>query len=360
MWLALLQTLFGLVLLTAGANRLVAGAATVGRRLGLSAMVIGLTVLATGTSAPEVAVSVQASLADRGEVALGNVIGSNIFNVLMVLGLSAAVGALTVQRKLVRLDLPVMLAVAFLPLLLGLDGRLSRPEGVFLLVLLATYLGVLFWTTRGDAEGEDPGPLLSWPMALLWLGVGLAGLVYGADFLVLGASEIARGFGMSELVIGLTLVAAGTSLPELATSVVAARQGQRDMAVGNVVGSNIFNVLAVLGAAAAVRDVPVARGALTFDLPVMIAVCLVCLPIFWTGGRIARTEGVVLTGYYLAYLAWLTLNATSHHLQDEFRFAMLAFVIPLTVIGGGIAWFTQREPGREPSGEAPPPPERTP
>lgn len=360
MWLALLQTLLGLVLLTVGANRLVSGAATVGRRLGLSAMVIGLTVLATGTSAPEVAVSVQASLGDRGAVALGNVIGSNIFNVLMVLGLSAVFGALTVQRKLVRLDLPVMLVVAFLPLLFGLDGRLSRPEGFILLGLLAAYLSVLFWTTRGDAAGEDPGPLLSWPMALLWLGVGFAGLVFGADFLVLGASEIARSFGMSELVIGLTLVAAGTSLPELATSVVAARQGQRDMAVGNVVGSNIFNVLAVLGAAASVRDVPVARGALTFDLPVMIAVCLVCLPIFWTGGRIARGEGAVLVAYYVAYLTWLTLNATAHPAQDEFRFAMLAFVLPLTVIGSGIAWFRKRERGPLPAEEAPPPRERTP
>lgn len=360
MWLSLLAVAAGFVLLTLGANRLVFGAASLGRRLGLSSIVIGLTVLATGTSAPEVAVSVQASLADSGNVALGNVIGSNIFNVLMVLGLSALAGALVVQRQLVRMDLPVMLAVAVLPLLLGLDGVLSRLEGAFLLALLFVYLGVLFWSTRGDGADEPDTPLLSWGRSLFYLALGFVGLVWGSDLLVSGASEIARGFGISELVIGLTLVAAGTSLPELATSIVAAREGQRDMAVGNVVGSNIFNVLAVLGSAAAVREIPVAQGVLSFDLPIMIAVCFVCVPIFWTGGRIARTEGVVLVGYYGLYLTYLLLHATSHDLEDDFRFAMIAFVIPLTVVAGSIAWFSTRGRGREPSEEESPPPGRTP
>jgi len=360
MALSLLAVAAGFVVLTFGANRLVFGAASLGRRLGLSSIVIGLTVLATGTSAPEIAVSVQASLADSGDVALGNVIGSNIFNVLMVLGLSALAGALVVQRQLVRMDLPVMLAVALLPLLLGLDGSLSRVEGAGLLALLVVYIGVLVWTTRGDAIEEPATPVLSWTRSLVYLGIGFIGLVWGADLLVGGASDIARAFGISELVIGLTLVAAGTSLPELATSVVAARQGQRDMAVGNVVGSNIFNVLAVLGSAAAVREIPVAQGVLSFDLPIMIAVAFVCVPVFWTGGRIARTEGVVLVGYYGLYLTYLLLHATSHDFEDDFRFAMIAFVIPLTVVASAIAWFATRERGREPAEEEAPPPGRTP
>jgi cation:H+ antiporter len=355
---SLLEVVVGLALLTFGANRLVFGAASLGRRLGLSSIVIGLTVLATGTSAPEVAVSVQASLSGRGEVALGNVIGSNIFNVLMVLGLSALAGALTVQRQLVRLDLPVMLGVAVLPLLLGLDGTLSQGEGFLLLALLIAYVSVLMWSTRGDAALETDVPALSGGRTALYLIVGIAGLVLGANLLVSGAAEIAREFGISELVIGLTLVAVGTSLPELATSIAAARQGERDMAVGNVVGSNIFNVLAVLGAGAAVGELPVAPGVINFDLPVMLAVTFACVPVFWTGCRIARTEGAVLVGYYLIYLTYLLLNATSHGLEDDFRFAVVSFVIPLTVLAGGLAWFTSPEKDPESdlepaAGEAP-------
>jgi cation:H+ antiporter len=340
---SLLEVVVGLALLTFGANRLVFGAASLGRRLGLSSIVIGLTVLATGTSAPEVAVSVQASLSGRGEVALGNVIGSNIFNVLVVLGLSALAGALTVQRQLVRLDLPVMLGVAVLPLLLGLDGTLSQAEGLLLLALLIAYVIVLMWSTRGDQALETDVPALSWGRTTLYLLVGITGLVLGANLLVSGAAEIAREFGISELVIGLTLVAIGTSLPELATSLAAARQGDRDMAVGNVVGSNIFNVLAVLGAGAAVGELPVDPGVINFDLPVMLAVTFACVPVFWTGCRIARTEGAVLVGYYLLYLSYLMLNATSHPLEDDFRFAVVSFVIPLTVLASGLAWFTSRE-----------------
>lgn len=356
MWLSLLQVGVGLVLLTFGANRLVFGAASLGRRLGLSSIVIGLTVLATGTSAPEVAVSIQASLSGRGEVAVGNVIGSNIFNVLMVLGLSALAGALVVQRQLVRLDLPVMLGVATLPLLLGLDGRLSETEGFLLLALLVAYVAVLVWSTRGDAALETPVPPLSWGRTALYLVMGGAGLVLGANLLVGGASEIARGFGVSELVIGLTLVAVGTSLPELATSVVAARQGERDMAVGNVIGSNIFNVLAVLGAGAAVGELPVAPGVINFDLPVMIAVSFACVPVFWTGCRIARAEGAVLVAYYVLYLSYLLLTATSHHLEDDFRFAVLTFVIPLTILAAALAWFTARTVDRDSASEPDPEP----
>ncbi len=353
---SLLEVVVGLGLLTFGANRLVFGAASLGRRLGLSSIVIGLTVLATGTSAPEVAVSVQASLSGRGEVALGNVIGSNIFNVLMVLGLSALAGALTVQRQLVRLDLPVMLGVATLPLLLGLDGSLSRGEGFLLLALLVAYVSVLMWSTRRDQALQTDVPELSWGRTILYLVVGIAGLVLGANLLVGGAADIARTFGISELVIGLTLVAVGTSLPELATSLAAARQGERDMAVGNVVGSNIFNVLAVLGAGAAVGDLPVAPGVINVDLPVMLAVTFACVPVFWTGCRIARTEGAVLVGYYVIYLTYLLLNATSHGLEDDFTFAVVSFVIPLTVLAGGLAWFTAKDSDADAeSGEDPEP-----
>jgi len=367
MLLPLLQALLGLTLLTVGADIFVRGAGEVGRRVGLSDLIIGLTVLATGTSAPEVAVSVSAAISGRGEVALGNVVGSNIFNVLVVLGLSAVIAPVLVQRQIVRIDLPIMLGVATLPVILGLDGSLGRGDGTLLLLLLVLYMAVLAMLSRkGGVKLDDAhrAGRITLPRAALYLFGGVGLLVIGGTQLVDGATVVARSLGVSELVIGLTLVAAGTSMPELATSIVAAIRGQRDMAVGNVVGSNIFNVLAVLGAAATAAELPMPRGALTFDLPVMIAVSLVCLPIFLTGRRIARGEGAVLLGYYALYIIYLGLNASAHDLEDEFGFAIVAFVVPLTILAATTAWVRAREADPEsdpePAEEGPRPPGRTP
>lgn len=341
----LVATVVGLVVLTVGADLLVRGASALATRFGVPPLVVGLTVVAFGTSAPELAVSVDASLAGRTDVALGNVIGSNIFNVLAVLGASALIAPLVVKSQLVRLDVPVMTGIAILPLVLGLDGALTRGDGAILLLLLGAYLvALLRLAARGRAVDVPALPAersagASLARNLLLVGGGLALLIGGARALVVGATGLARGAGVSELVVGLTVVAVGTSLPELATSVVSSLRGERDIAVGNVVGSNIFNVLGVLGASAFLSSgLTVSPALLRFDLPVMLGVSVICLPVFMTGAAITRTEGGVLLVYYLLYTAYLGLHAAAHPLQDEFGVVVLAGVLPLTLLAATILW----------------------
>lgn len=330
--------LAGFVLLIGGAELLVRGASRLAASMGLSPLVIGLTVVALGTSAPELATSVGAALSGSPDIALGNVVGSNIANVLLILGATALVATLTVSQQLVRLDVPIMLGVTLLAFALALDGAISRVDGVVLLSLAFGYIGLLLWLAKrdpGDVRDTAPDavPAVWWRDALYVL-AGLALLVLGARWLVGGAVSIAQSLGISEMVIGLTVVAIGTSLPELATSILATLRGQRDMAVGNIVGSNIFNLLLVLGASAALAPagIGIAPGALRFDFPVMSAVALACLPIFFTGHRIARWEGALFLGYYLAYTAYLLLRASDHDALPIFSRVMLLFVVPLTVV----------------------------
>ncbi len=332
----------GLVFLVAGAELLVRGASGLAIGFGLSPLVIGLTVVAYGTSAPEMAVSAAASLQGQADVALGNVVGSNIFNVLLILGLSAVVAPLAVAWHLVRVDVWVMIVVSTLPLLLGLDNRISRPEGALLFTGCVVYTAWLLLLSRREStpestpRPEDPAQTPSQPvwMHALLVALGLLLLVIGARWLVDSAVALARLLGVSELVIGLTIVAGGTSLPELATSVAASLRGQRDIAVGNVVGSNIFNILAVLGGSAALSPdgVRVAESALTFDIPVMLAVAVACLPIFFSGHCIDRWEGFLFLGYYAAYTLYLLLDASRSSAVDLYRMAMIWFALPLTVI----------------------------
>ena len=322
---------FGLLLLTIGAEAMLRGALRIAARLGVSSLVVGLTVVAYGTSAPELAVSVQAALAGQADVSLGNVLGSNIFNVLVILGLSSAVFPLVVNRKLLHGDVWVMLAASVLAGLMALDGRIGRLEGGALLAGLVAYTLTHGLSSRRAAAtvpangaaasdatatpsavsgASHPAPKRSHPRLLggaVLCVVGLALLVLGARLLLIGAVAIAKSFGVSELVIGLTIVAAGTSLPELATSVVATVRGERDIAIGNVVGSNIFNLLGVLGASAAIQPtgVLVSPAALRFDVPVMVVVAIACVPIFYTSRRIDRWEGWLLLGGYVGYTAWL-------------------------------------------------------
>ncbi len=349
-WLVL-----GLVLLLTGAELLVRGAARLAARVGISALVIGLTVVAFGTSAPELAVTVQAGLAGKADLALGNVVGSNIFNVLFILGLSALITPLLVSRQLVRLDVPLMVGVSVLLLVLAIDGRVSTFDGVLLVAGLLAY--TVFTVREGRRNnvdaGADPatetGLVARLPVQLLLIVAGLALLVLGARWLVAGAVELAQAAGLSEAVIGLTVVAAGTSLPEVATSVVAAVRGERDMAVGNVVGSNIFNILLIAGVGATVAPggLEVAPALLRFDLPVMVAVAVACLPIFFTAHLIARWEGALFFGYYVAYTLYLLLNATGHDALPAYSVAMLEFVLPLTVVTLLVLVLRAlREPGR--------------
>ncbi|MDH1442282.1 calcium/sodium antiporter [Pseudomonas sp. GD03721] len=349
----------GLVLLVAGAEVLVRGAAKLAAQFGIPPLIIGLTVVAFGTSAPETAVSVQAALNGSGDLAIGNVIGSNIANVLLILGMTALIAPLIVSRQLIRLDVPIMIGASLLTFGLAWDGSLSRLDGALLFAGVLTYTGFLIYSARKDKGNDDdefakefgldeaPKPY-AWVINLGLIIAGLVLLVAGSNFLVEGAVTLARALGISELVIGLTVVAIGTSLPELATSILAAIKGERDIAVGNIVGSNIFNLLCVLGLASLVSPaaISVSPNALAFDFPVMIAVAVACLPIFFAGYRINRWEGLLFLAYYVAYTLYLILSSTGRPFADVMGEAMLGYVLPLTavtlVVIAARAWRKQR------------------
>jgi len=312
----------GLVLLVAGGEFLVRFASRLATSFGISALVVGLTVVAMGTSAPEMVVSTVSAWQGKTDIAYGNVVGSNICNVLLILGLSATVAPLVVQRKMVRVDTPVMVAAAALAYGLALDGVVGRFDGLLLIVLLVVYM---VWSVRASLATPSaleeqfekelaPKKLLTTygrPLLVLGILASLALLVVGSDLFVDGAASIARRFGVSELVIGLTVVAAGTSMPEVVTSLVATLRGERDIAVGNVVGSNLFNTLGVLGGAASIapEGVAVSSTALHVDTPLMLAACFACLPVFYSGWRISRGEGLMFLAYYVAYTSYLVLDA---------------------------------------------------
>jgi len=333
----------GFVLLIVGAEALVKGSSRLAAALGISPLVIGLTVVAYGTSSPELAVSIQSSLTGQADLALGNVVGSNIFNVLFILGLSAMIAPLVVSQQLVRLDVPLMIAISLLLLLLALDGNLSRLDG---LLFFSINIAYVVWAIRQsrkenqqvkdeyEKEYGAAGRSSKWWVNLILIIAGLGMLVLGSRWLVEGAVAVAQALGLSELIIGLTIVAAGTSLPEVATSIIASIHGERDIAVGNVVGSNLFNLLSVLGLTSllAPNGVAVSPAALRFDIPVMIAVAVACLPIFFTGYRIGRREGMLFFTYYLLYTLYLILDATGHDALPHFSSMMLKFVIPITII----------------------------
>ncbi len=335
----------GLVFLVFGAEWLVKGASSVASKMGIAPVVIGLTVVAFGTSAPELAVSVNGALTGSADVALGNVVGSNTFNILLILGLSAAISGLAIQQRLLRLDIPILFAVSVVTYLLVLDNSVSRIEGVILFCGGLVYTWWLLKAAKSPEsgtvvdeyaeevdtiEGADIQRPVVFHIGLILAGLAL--LVLGSRFLVGSATEIAEHFGISELVIGLTVVAGGTSLPELATSVMAAIRGQRDIAVGNVVGSNIFNTLIVLGASSAVAPdgISVTSEVLRLDLPVMLAATFVLIPICWNGFMIKRWEGFLLAAFYVAYVAYLVMEAGDSTAPELFRTAML-IIVPLVI-----------------------------
>jgi len=331
----------GLILLTCGAEFLVRGASRLAAITGISPLVIGLTVVAYGTSSPEMAVSVESAFSGQVDIALGNVIGSNILNVLLILGVCALILPLRVAQQLIWLDVPVMIGASVMVMVMALDGKITRIDG--LILFAGAILYTIFAIKQGRQEkagveqeyaAEYETKSSSWPTQLIFIITGLGMLIIGARWLVDGAVQIAEFWGVSELIIGLTIIAAGTSLPEVATSVVASLRGERDIAVGNVVGSNILNILVVLGLCSSVspEGISVAPAALTFDIPVMIAVALACAPIFFTGHLIARWEGFIFLLYYCAYSGYLVLNAQGHDNLPAFSAVMVEFVLPLTLI----------------------------
>ncbi len=374
--MSILLVVGGLLALIVGAELMVRGASGIAAALGISPLIVGLTVVAFGTSAPELAVAVTAGATGNAAVTLGNVVGSNVFNVLAILGISALIAPLAVSHQLVRLDVPVMIAASLAALAVAADGSIGLIDGIILLAAFAVYTVVLILIARRQARSqaglgarggaaESPGPVADtapagathsadeeaaagsaarprprWLVNLLMVAVGLGLLVAGSQWLVRGAADIATALGMSEFVIGVVIVATGTSMPELVTSVVAGLRGNRDIAVGNVVGSNIFNALIVLGggavadgaaggggaAAAGLPGLTVEPAVLRFDMIVMVVVALGCLPIFFTGFRIDRWEGGLFLAYYAAYLAYL-LGVATRGLTIG-----LAFAAPLTLV----------------------------
>lgn len=345
----LIQIVLGLVLLVAGANVLVRGASRLALALGMTPLVVGLTVVAIGTSMPELSVGLDAAWSGNPGIALGNVVGSNIANVLLILGLVSILTPLSVSRHLVRRDVPIMIGASLAVVLMAMDGAVSRLDGLLLLSAAFAYLTMLIKLARRFPEQGRPAALpataahgmIGRLMSVFLVIAGLGLLAFGASHLVAGASALASAAGLSELVIGLTVVAIGTSLPEITTVLVSALRGQRDMAVGNVIGSNLFNLLLVLGAAAALapNGIVVSPGARAFDMPVMLAAAIACLPIFFTGHRIARWEGAVFLCYYAAYITYLLMDASTHDSLDDISFAMRWVVIPLTVMTLAVTLF---------------------
>lgn len=356
----------GLVLLVVGADGLVKGAARLAASIGIPSLVIGLTVVAFGTSAPELAVSIRSALAGQSEMAIANVVGSNIFNVLFILGLAAIITPLAISRQLIRQDVPLMVLASMLVFYMIRDGVLSRLDAGILVVLLLAYTVFLFVqgkrteaTERVSGANNTAAPSVSgaalsdaasteqddevdalirgthptW-QNLLWIVGGLACLVAGANLLVNSAVNIARAFAVSEAVIGLTIVAVGTSLPEVMTSIVASIKGQRDIAVGNVVGSNIFNLLAVLGVSGVLSSNGLAGNEqlVQQDFPVMLAVALLCVPLFFTGAILSRIEGALFFILYLAYTLFLIGGALHAPWLASVHGIIVYVLIPLTVV----------------------------
>ncbi len=338
-WLMLVA---GLVLLVIGADTLVKGAARLASAFGVPTLVIGLTVVAFGTSAPELAVSVKAAYAGQAELAIANAVGSNIFNVLFILGVSALIMPLIISKQLIRQDVPIMVMVSVLVFWFVQDGQISRIEASILFIGLIAYTAFLFYQGKSQnaKETEDdeiaelikePKPM--WQSAALVVG-GLVLLVLGARWLVQSAIELATAWGVNEAVIGLTIVAAGTSLPEVVTSIVATIRGERDIAVGNVVGSNIFNILCVLGLSGLVSPTPLLAGAqmASIDIPVMVAVALLCVPFFFAGAILNRIEGALFLLCYTAYTWFLVALALKLDYLPALQEGIVYGLIPVVLV----------------------------
>ena len=295
----------GIICVLKGADFLTEGAATLARRVNIPEIVIGLTIVAAGTSAPELFVSIVSALKDTPDLAVGNVVGSNTMNSMLIVGCAAMVAPMTISRSTVKKDIPFSIAASILLLLLTLNSFLGRFDGILLLAGFAVFM---IYSLRQAKNGQDAAPteekqLNPW-LSVLYIALGLVGLVIGSNLFVDHASSLALALGISEGVVGLTVVAGGTSLPELATSVVAARKGQSAIAIGNVIGSNVFNILLILGLTATISPLQI-EGITTIDMAVMLLSVVLVWLFSFTRYTVERWEGAVLVGGYLVYLAWL-------------------------------------------------------
>jgi cation:H+ antiporter len=309
MTLTILLIIGGLVLLGVGAEGLVRGSSAIARRLGIAPLVIGLTIVAFGTGTPELLVSIGAALSGNSSIAIGNVVGSNISNIGLILGIAAMVRPLTAGAEVIRREIPIMIGATILLWLLILDGEIGRIDGLILTLSCVAYTFFNYWQARKNKEEfveAEFDEAVSMPTRSIWLEVvmlvvGLGVLLVGAHLLLTGAVSIAENLGISQVVIGLTIVAIGTSLPELATCVVAAYKNEPDVALGNVIGSNVMNILAILGLTALVLPISTVEIR-TFDMSVMLGSALLGLLLIWSGFVLNRIEGAILVIAYIAYI----------------------------------------------------------
>lgn len=344
--LTLLTFIAGLVFLSLGGDGLVRGAAGLARNFGISPLVIGLTVVSFGTSAPELVVSLISTFESKPDLAVGNVVGSNIFNVLFILGTCALIKPLQVSRPIIWRDVPIMIAASLAFWLFALDRMINRLEGLMLVGGLLAFTTYTVRASRRETQTQNgetlpnDSPLKS----LLFAVGGLVGLTLGARWIVDSASAIAQQLGVSDAVIGLTIVAAGTSLPEVAASIAATIRNQRDIAVGNVIGSNIFNIFCIIGITGSVAPagIQVTESIFVFDLPVMIAVALACSPLLGVKHNIERWVGGLFMFYYSAYTAYLVMRVQEHKALEPFSQVMMSFVIPLTLAAVIVAYVQGR------------------
>lgn len=340
---ALFSFILGLALLISGARLLVYGATRLASTLKISSLVIGLTVVAFGTSAPEIAFCSLAAVRGETDLLIGNLIGSNIFNILLVLGISATLTPLIVKKQVIWWDVPIMIGVSSFFWVFASFGEFYRWEGAVLLIAIALYLIRLYFFQKKELASQKHPPKSNSPLWLQLVAIiaGLIFLGFGSELLINYSAYIARFLGVPELLIGLTLVAIGTSLPEMAASLTAIAKNEKDLAVGNVIGSNIFNLLAVMGISALLspKPIPVPQSVIQFDIPVMIGVAIAVFPIFLTEHKISRWEGILFLFYYLLYLAYILLSSLAHPWMTLFTSAFLFFVLPLTLITLGIGVF---------------------
>ena len=350
--MTILLFIAGLVALISGAELFLKGVDHFGLKWGISPVVMGLTVVAFATGAPELAISLQAATSGSADLVLGNIIGSNIANILLILGITAFLKPLDITRRIVRVDVPIVILASALLFGLALDGGLSALDGIILLSGLVAYSIFTYFQVKKDRnagkslhldELEEEKKHLSTGAFFYFKNIGflIAGLVLvvlGSGWMVDSAVTIARIFGLSELVIGLTIVSIGTSLPEIATSMSAARKGNADIAVANVMGSNLYNILLTLGLTLVIAPgiLPVSADAIKLDLPFMVAVSIACIPVFIAGFNLTRTDGILFLTYYAGYLAYLVMSTLGSSFISTFHIVFYWAVLPVT--GVYIIW----------------------
>ncbi|MDW7693489.1 calcium/sodium antiporter [Flammeovirgaceae bacterium SG7u.111] len=313
MGIKLLILVVGLVVLIAGGEFLVRGASRIALRLNISPLVVGLTIVAFGTSSPELLISVSTALSGNSDMTMGNVIGSNICNLALVLGLTAFFSPINVHKNSIRIDWPVVMGSSLLLYILVLEGHLNRYEGVVFVLLLSIYIFFLIRQSRRDNKAvqmeeheleelkEEDGKPYRWMLDLGLIALGCLGLYYGSDWFITGAKDIFLAMGVEERVIGIVVLAIGTSLPELVTSVVAAFKNNTDLAIGNLMGSNIFNVLSILGITSIIKDIEVSEAIKAYDIPWMLGITLLLFPLMIMGKRLSRLHGSILLSLYFIY-----------------------------------------------------------